>query len=84
MRHEPKIQGERMPGYIRSKLRDPVFGMQDGLVSTLGALTGIAEATQSSAIVILSGLVFVTVESRSIATGSYLWTSRWGMLWPWG
>ncbi len=72
MRHEQKIQGERMPGFIRSKLRDAVFGMQDGSVSTLGALTGIAAGTQSSAIVILSGLVIVTVESLSMAAGSYL------------
>ena len=72
MRHEQKIQGERMPGFIRSKLHDAVFGMQDGLVSTLEALTGIAAGTQSGAIVILSGLVIVTVESRCMAAGSYL------------
>jgi hypothetical protein len=39
--------------------------MQDGLVSTPGALTGIAVRTQSSAIVILSGLAIVKVESLS-------------------
>jgi tetrahydromethanopterin S-methyltransferase subunit E len=51
-----------MSGFIRSNLRDTVFGMQDGLVSTLGALTGIAAGIQSGAIVILSGLVIVTDE----------------------
>jgi VIT1/CCC1 family predicted Fe2+/Mn2+ transporter len=59
-----------MSGFIRSNLRDNVFGMQDGLVSTLGALTGIAAGIQSSAIVILSGLVIVTDESLSMAAGS--------------
>jgi len=61
-----------MPGFIRSTLRDTVFGMQDGLVSTLEALTGIAAGTQSGTIVIRSGLVIVTVESRSMVAGSYL------------
>ena len=35
-----------MADLVRSRLRDAVFGTQDGLISTLGALTGIAEGTQ--------------------------------------
>ena len=57
---------------IRAKLRDAVFGTQDGLISSLGALTGIAAGTQSREAVIIAGFVIVTVESLSMAAGSYL------------
>lgn len=53
-------------------VRDIIFGTQDGLVSTLGVLTGIAQGTQNRDIVILSGFVIVIVESLSMAAGSYL------------
>ena len=61
-----------MGDLIRRRLRDAVFGTQDGLISTLGALTGIAEGTQDRMTVVISGLVIVTVESLSMAAGSYL------------
>lgn len=61
-----------MGDLIRSRLRDGVFGLQDGLISTLGALTGIAEGTQSQQVVLLSGIVIIVVESLSMAAGSYL------------
>ncbi len=54
------------------RLRDAVFGTQDALVSTLGALTGIAEGTHSSATVVIAGCVILVVESLSMAAGSYL------------
>jgi predicted membrane protein (TIGR00267 family) len=57
---------------IRSRLRDAVFGIQDGLVSTLGALIGIAEGTRSRTAVVISGIVVIVVESLSMAAGSYL------------
>lgn len=56
---------------IRSQLREAVFGIQDGLISTLGALTGIAAGTQSRDVVVISGFVIVAVESLSMAAGSY-------------
>lgn len=52
--------------------REMVFGMEDGMVSTLGAITGIAAATGSHFTVVLSGLVIISVESISMAVGSYL------------
>ncbi|MBI3549069.1 MAG: VIT1/CCC1 transporter family protein [Elusimicrobia bacterium] len=57
---------------IRHTIRNTVFGVEDGLISTLGALTGIAAGTQSGAIVAISGLVIVSVESLSMAAGAYL------------
>ena len=57
---------------ITSMIREVVFGMEDGMVSTLGAITGIATATNSHFVVVLSGLVVISVESISMGVGSYL------------
>lgn len=55
-----------------SLVREIVFGMEDGLVSTLGAITGIAAAAQNHYLVVLAGFVVISVESISMAVGSYL------------
>jgi predicted membrane protein (TIGR00267 family) len=57
---------------FRSRLREAVFGTQDGLISTLGALTGIAAGTGEAEPVIIAGFVIIVVESLSMAAGSYL------------
>lgn len=57
---------------VRESIREVIFGLEDGLVSTLGAVTGIAAGAQSTFVVILSGLVLIGVESLSMAAGSYL------------
>lgn len=53
-------------------IREIVFGAEDGMVSTLGALTGIAIGTSNHFTVILAGLVIVAVESTGMSVGSYL------------
>ena len=53
-------------------MRQLVFGMEDGMVSTLGSITGIAAATQNPFTTVLAGVVIVAVESISMAVGSYL------------
>ncbi|MBI4598973.1 VIT1/CCC1 transporter family protein [Candidatus Uhrbacteria bacterium] len=55
-----------------TSIREIVFGLEDSLVSTLGAVTGIAAGTHDPRIVILSGLVLVAVEATSMSAGSYL------------
>lgn len=57
---------------VRSRLRDAVFGTQDGLISTLGALTGIAAGTRDPNAVVVAGFVIIVVESLSMSAGSYL------------
>jgi len=57
---------------VSSTVREVVFGMQDGMVSTLGAITGIAIGSHDHFTVILSGMVIVSVESISMGIGSYL------------
>lgn len=60
------------PDWVRHAIREAVFGAEDGLVSTFGALTGIAVGTESGPVVVISGFVIVAVESLSMAAGAYL------------
>lgn len=53
-------------------IREIVFGVQDGMVSTLGAITGIALGSGSTGTVILAGIAIIAVESVSMAIGSYV------------
>lgn len=55
-----------------SSVREIIFGLEDGMVSTMGVITGIAGGTQDSFTIILAGLVIVSVESLSMAAGTYL------------
>jgi len=57
---------------LLGSIREIVFGLEDSLVSTLGTITGIAAGTQSTYIVLLSGLVLIAVEATSMSAGSYL------------
>ncbi len=56
----------------REWVREAVFGTQDGLISTVGALTGIAAGTHNAQAVVVAGFVIIVVESLSMAAGSYL------------
>lgn len=68
-----EIQKTRsLSGTLFRSMREIVFGLEDGVVSTLGAITGIAGGTMDSKVVILSGLVIIFVESLSMAAGTYL------------
>jgi predicted membrane protein (TIGR00267 family) len=55
-------------------MREIVFGFEDGVVSTMGVVTGIAEGTHDKFTVLLAGVVVVAVESLSMAAGTYLST----------
>ncbi len=57
---------------LEGVIREVVFGMEDGMVSTLGSVTGIAVGSGSHSTVVLAGLVIVAVESISMGIGSYL------------
>ena len=61
---------------IVDSMREIVFGLEDSLVSTMGAITGIAVGTGSQYIVILSGFVILAAEATSMAAGSYLSTKH--------
>jgi vacuolar iron transporter family protein len=59
----------------RARIREFVFGIQDGLMSTLGLLTGVQGATESTAVVIITGFTAMFSGAISMATGSYLSSS---------
>lgn len=67
------------PSYIHHKksnfvdnISQVVFGLQDGMVSTLGAVTGIAIGSNEYYIVLLSGIAIISVESISMGVGEYI------------
>ncbi|MFZ5391584.1 MAG: VIT1/CCC1 transporter family protein [Patescibacteria group bacterium] len=53
-------------------LKEIIFGMEDGMVSTLGALTGVAIGSQNMDYILLTGTVIIAVESISMGVGSFL------------
>ena len=53
-------------------LRNLVFGVEDGLVSTVGLLSGIAIAGVDRETIFLTGIVLIFVEAFSMAAGSFL------------
>lgn len=57
---------------VGANIKELVFGMEDGMVSTFGSITGIAAATQDPFTILLAGFVIISVESISMAVGSYL------------
>ncbi|MBP6866366.1 MAG: VIT1/CCC1 transporter family protein [Candidatus Pacebacteria bacterium] len=57
---------------IAGVLKEVVFGIEDGMVSTLGSITGIAVGSKDQATVLLAGSVIIAVESISMGIGSYL------------
>lgn len=61
--HEPHKKG--------NKLSDIILGGQDGLVSILGLLLGLAAATKSTRIIIAGGLATIFAETLSMAAVAY-------------
>jgi VIT1/CCC1 family predicted Fe2+/Mn2+ transporter len=59
----------------RARIRELVFGIQDGLISTVGLLAGVQGATESAAVVIITGLTAMFSGAISMAAGSYLSSS---------
>jgi VIT1/CCC1 family predicted Fe2+/Mn2+ transporter len=56
------------PDYIHSVF----FGVEDSLVSTTGALAGIAVGAGSTEVILLTGLVIIAVESTSMAASEFV------------
>jgi vacuolar iron transporter family protein len=54
------------------RAREFVFGIQDGLLSTVGLLSGVSAATENRAILLLTGIAAAITGGVSMATGSYL------------
>jgi VIT1/CCC1 family predicted Fe2+/Mn2+ transporter len=53
-------------------IRELVFGMQDGILTTLGIVTGVGEAEGSHWLVIIAGLITMLAGAVSMGVGEYL------------
>src|SRR4029078_8601293 len=67
-----EIQQKRQVIESRSRIREIVFGIQDGLISTVGLLSGLQGATENTLVVIITGLTAMFSGAISMAAGSYL------------
>ncbi len=56
----------------KSFFRNFVFGAEDGLVSTVGLLSGVSFAGLAAREIILSGVILIIVEAISMAAGVYI------------
>jgi len=66
------IQQKKQIIESRSRIREFVFGIQDGLISTVGLLAGVQGATENNLVVIITGLTAMFSGAISMAAGSYL------------
>lgn len=67
-----EIQQKKQLIESRSRIREFVFGIQDGLISTIGLLAGIQGATENNLVVVVTGLTAMFSGAISMASGSYL------------
>ena len=67
--HNPDFIHHQDPAYLYG--REIVFGVQDGMVSVIGAITGIAVGTNDHFVVLLSGIAIIAIGSISMAIGTY-------------
>ena len=56
----------------KGRIREVVFGVQDGLISTIGFVAGLHSATANARLVLLAGLVEMLAGAMSMAAGAYL------------
>ena len=70
------IQQKKQIIESRARIREFVFGIQDGLISTVGLVAGIQSATESNLVVIVTGFTAMFSGAISMATGSYLSSVR--------
>ena len=66
------IQKKKQIIESRARIREFVFGIQDGLISTVGLLAGVQGATENNLVVIITGLTAMFSGAISMAAGSYL------------
>src|SRR5207244_12943431 len=69
------IQQKKQVIESRARIREFVFGIQDGLISTVGLLAGVQGATENNAVVMITGLTAMFAGAVSMAAGSYLSSS---------
>ncbi|MCE2403533.1 MAG: VIT1/CCC1 transporter family protein [Dehalococcoidia bacterium] len=71
-RARQEVEGERWRVAAAGRIREVVFGAQDGLVSTVALVTGVAVAGADNPIVLVAGLAGALAGVISMGTGAYL------------
>jgi vacuolar iron transporter family protein len=71
-RSVPEVGREKGRIATLTRIREVVFGMQDGLVSTVAVASSVMAATSSRSIVFVAGLTSALAGMISMGTGSYL------------
>lgn len=66
------LAGKKREIERKIRAREFVFGIQDGLIITVGLLSGISAATRNRTLVVLTGLAAAVTGGISMAAGSYL------------
>ncbi|HWC02827.1 MAG TPA: VIT1/CCC1 transporter family protein [Methylomirabilota bacterium] len=67
-----KLAAQKQTLERKIRAREFVFGIQDGLLSTVGLLSGVSAATHDRSIILLTGIAAAVTGGVSMATGSYL------------
>ncbi len=67
-----ELQGRKGALERKIRAREFVFGIQDGLLSTVGLLSGVSVATNNRLTVAITGIAAAVTGGLSMATGSYL------------
>ena len=67
-----EIDRERWRVARMGRLREVVFGAQDGLLSTVALVTGVAVAVESQTTILVAGLAAALPGMLSMATGAFL------------
>jgi vacuolar iron transporter family protein len=67
-----EIESRRASMESKGRIREFVFGIQDGTMSTVGLLAGMQGATDRRSLVVLAGITAVMSGAISMAAGAYL------------
>lgn len=70
--HEGPVDGEQRTGGRSGALRAAIFGANDGLVSNLSLIMGVAGAGVDNDVVILAGVAGLLAGAFSMAAGEYI------------
>lgn len=66
------VADERRAAAILGDIREAIFGIQDGLVSTVGVVSAVAAASDERFLILVAGIVTALAGMFSMAAGEYL------------
>jgi VIT1/CCC1 family predicted Fe2+/Mn2+ transporter len=66
------VAEERRSAALLGDIREAIFGIQDGLVSTVGVVTAVAVASDERFLILVAGIVTALAGMFSMAAGEYL------------